>query len=141
MEWVWELRSIRVGEIQIVATAVDPERELLPAVCEASFVGHVIPAVRAMPRPLLLRATSRSRRQPEQRKRHSSRAHTPQIRKVLDDLWDTGAALLRALAERALAERKGELYLLVEVENAARRSHAWTGFVERYRHHERVRGA
>lgn len=51
-----------------------------------------------------------------------------------------GKALLRALAESAMAERMRELYLLVELENqGARTLYAQAGFVEQYRYHYRVR--
>jgi len=50
-----------------------------------------------------------------------------------------GAALLRALAESALADRMAELYLLVETENApARALYARAGFADLYRYHYRV---
>jgi GNAT superfamily N-acetyltransferase len=51
----------------------------------------------------------------------------------------TGTALLRALAETALAERMRELYLLVEVDNAAARAlYAKAGFGDVYRYHYRA---
>lgn len=51
----------------------------------------------------------------------------------------TGTALLRALAECALAERMTELYLLVEVGNhAARALYERAGFLDAYRYHYRV---
>ena len=51
-----------------------------------------------------------------------------------------GKALLRALAESAMAERMRELYLLVELENqVARALYAQAGFAELYRYHYRVR--
>lgn len=51
----------------------------------------------------------------------------------------TGAALLRALAECALAERMSELYLLVELDNeSARALYSRAGFAEVYRYHYRV---
>ena len=50
-----------------------------------------------------------------------------------------GTALLRALAESALAERMRELYLLVETDNAAARAlYARAGFVDLYSYHYRV---
>ncbi len=50
-----------------------------------------------------------------------------------------GAALLRALAESALAERMRELYLLVETSNTtARALYARAGFVDVYSYHYRV---
>jgi len=51
-----------------------------------------------------------------------------------------GKSLLRALAESAIAERMRELYLLVELENAAARAlYAQSGFEDQYRYHYRVR--
>ncbi len=50
-----------------------------------------------------------------------------------------GAALLRALAESALADRMRELYLLVETSNTgARTLYARAGFADLYRYHYRV---
>ncbi len=51
------------------------------------------------------------------------------------------SAMLRALAESALAEHMRELYLLVEVDNAAARAlYAQAGFVDVYPYHYRARG-
>lgn len=59
---------------------------------------------------------------------------TPQARRK-----GTGTALLRALAETALAESMSELYLMVQLDNtAARALYTRAGFSEVYRYHYRA---